>query len=132
MDEKLIKLPQNKKNICGLLVAREELYKDLFVKKKLYQKKKEYLRAKGFELGFLRGLISQRKELKIDPVDKAKLEPKREEIKQEPEQEIEFKNGKPVNMSAQEKDSIIIDDVPLVLNIPFWLIPIKDDQNVIK
>ena len=29
MDEKLIKLPESKKNICGLLVTREELYKDL-------------------------------------------------------------------------------------------------------
>ena len=37
-----------------------------FIKKKLYQEKKEKLRSKSFALGFLNGLINGRKKLKTN------------------------------------------------------------------
>ena len=64
MDHKMITLPEAKKLLVGLLVTKEELFKDLFIKKKILQEKKQKVHAKGFELGFLKGIIDGRKEFK--------------------------------------------------------------------
>jgi hypothetical protein len=64
MDSKTITLPDEKKQFVGLLITKEELFKDLFIKKKILQEKKAQLHSRGFEFGFLKGVVDGRKALK--------------------------------------------------------------------
>ena len=48
-------------DVCGLLVLREELYKDLFTKKKLLNERKKDLLYKEKELAVLNKIIAHRK-----------------------------------------------------------------------
>lgn len=56
MDKKTISLPRGKKNLCGLLVLKEELFKDLYIKTKILKAKKELLEEKERELEVLKGI----------------------------------------------------------------------------
>ena len=61
INEKTINIPKQKINLNGLIVLREELFKDLFAKKKIISElEKEWLK-KVYDLGFLKGLVDSRK-----------------------------------------------------------------------
>lgn len=54
-------------DVCGLLVLREELYKDLFTKKKYLNEKKKLLATKEKELSVLNKIVSLRKKNRLFP-----------------------------------------------------------------
>jgi hypothetical protein len=118
MDSKTITLPDDKKKLVGLLITKEELFKDLFIKKKLLQEKKLTLHSKGYELGFLKGIVDGRKALKKNLIrdDTNTLT------------NVTYLEGsmitKQAKVSEDSHDIKIVTSVPRLFRIPFYLVSI--------
>ena len=94
-----------------------------FIKKKLYQEKKKKLHSKGYELGFLNGLIEGRKKLKLGLVRNSTLDPSSQV----------FTTAKKIqsNILVDENSNIkVYTGIPKLFRIPFWLVPVNEDQKV--
>lgn len=66
--EKVIQIPKDKKDMTGLIVLREELYKYYYLKKTDYIQKEKLLAQKCFEAGLLQGLLAGRKASQSQPL----------------------------------------------------------------
>lgn len=113
-------------NMCGLLVLKEELFRDLFVKKRLFAEKKEQLTHKGQELSFLKGLISGRKKLKAagGNYDFSELEMPSIKVEQKDELSTLIENG----VKIEEGASQVVNTTPRVFKIPFYLLKADKGQ----
>ena len=124
MDSKTITLPDDKKKLVGLLITKEELFKDLFIKKKLLQEKKLTLHSKGYELGFLKGIVDGRKALKKNLIrdDTNTLT------------NVTYLEGsmitKQAKVSEDSHDIKIVTSVPRLFRIPFYLVSIPQNQKI--
>lgn len=124
MDQKTITLPTEKKRLVGLLVTKEELFKDLFIKKKILLEKKQKLHSKGFELGFLKGIIDGRKALKRTIV----------RDNESPSAQVKLVEGEKITQNSKvSEDSAefsIVKNVPKLFKIPFYLVNIPKETNI--
>lgn len=93
------------------------------MKKRLYYEKRQKLHAKGYELGFLNGLIGGRKKMKLSLVreDSVDGDFKHEEVQSDLDDNIFLEEGSKLRIETK---------IPKLFKIPFWLVKIDDDQTV--
>lgn len=109
--------------MCGLLVLKEELFKDYFIKKKNFAEKKErYIRLKS-ELAALEHLVDKHKKKPSQPSGfskplQIKLERGYEDIQ--------------LNSSIKLEDGAmnIFGEVPPVIKLPCYIMPHRNNQKV--
>ena len=121
MDEKEISLPVDKSNMCGLVIAREELFTDMFIKKRNLANRRELLTERAKEYALLVGLLERRK---VQPPEDLLPAPSLKEPAMYVSNPIKIEEG-----GAQEVAGLST-QIPQEFKIPFFLVAPKNNQKV--
>lgn len=91
----------------------------------MYFEKKNKLNKKGFELGFLNGLISGRKKLKMNLT---RDDPRPDE---DEDNIITAKNNQDIGFILDNDEKLKISkEIPKLFKIPFWLVSLPKEKKV--